>query len=793
MKKWLESIFIHPLLSLLLLAGSFWSIYFVTIDKIKTVTLEQELEHAKEDIFLLKSLLEEYSLQKKPRLIQRELVRFATKKHVQQIFLLCPNKVVRYANRRKWIGKRFEEAIDTQRAKHLLNEIDKKRYNVHIEDGRFIEAVIPLHYLYNPNKRRIEKGVMIIVYDLLPLIEQRTYAIQKLFFTLFAIMALLLALLFFFLYRFFLLKYQELGKLLLPTENTKCLFFTPINRLIEAQKQAIERATVMKNVIQNSDDAVLITDHAKNIVDCNRAFEKMSGYTKEEIIGKKPEEFLKSGLQDSSFYQKMWKNILKKGEWSGEIVDKRKDGSLFYALQSIFAIKDPLTNKITHYAAITKDITELAKKQETIQKLAFYDPLTKLANRVSFLQTLDEFIALGKRESFPFALLFIDLDNFKEINDTLGHDTGDKLLQAFVKRLKSLLREEDIAARLGGDEFVVLAPGISSPSKALELACRLQNAFQQPLMVDDRPITVQMSIGIALFPQDAKNANELLKAADIAMYKAKEKKNRCVLFQENMQQEALEKVTLKQELKKAIEKNELMLYLQPKISVRTKKVEGFEALIRWNHPTRGFIPPSKFIPLAEESALIIPLTEWIFQEVDRLLDQLQQNGIESPIAINISARHFATDKLIEQITTNIKKEYIQKGLIELEVTESAVMEDINKAMHYLQKLHSFGIKVALDDFGTGHSSLQYLKKLPIDTIKIDKTFIDHIINDNKDQAIVESTIEMADKLGMDTVAEGVETKEQAQFLEKIGIDYIQGYYYAKPMPFEEMLEFLQKF
>lgn len=187
------------------------------------------------------------------------------------------------------------------------------------------------------------------------------------------------------------------------------------------------------------------------------------------------------------------------------------------------------------------------------------------------------------------------------------------------------------------------------------------------------------------------------------------------------------------------------------------------------------------------------MTEWIFQEVDRLLDQLQQNGIESPIAINISARHFATDKLIEQITTNIKKEYIQKGLIELEVTESAVMEDINKAMHYLQKLHSFGIKVALDDFGTGHSSLQYLKKLPIDTIKIDKTFIDHIINDNKDQAIVESTIEMADKLGMDTVAEGVETKEQAQFLEKIGIDYIQGYYYAKPMPFEEMLEFLQKF
>ncbi|BCD61038.1 MULTISPECIES: bifunctional diguanylate cyclase/phosphodiesterase [unclassified Nitratiruptor] len=789
MKTWLQSLFIYPLIAFLLLFGSLFAIYTMTIHNIKHNLVQQEIQHAKEDIFLLKSMIDEYSFQKKPELIQREIVRFATKKYVHKVFLIDLNHTIHYTNRAKYRDEKLDHVLNSKEKISLAKIMHTKHFNIQFNKELFLNVIQPLEFFFNPVTKKLEKGYLVIEYDFSSLIEQQIYMAQKTFLLLFLAITFLFLLFSLFVYKFLLKNYYELGKLLFHTD----LYTTiPINKFIQTLKESIEKIAIMEKVFQNSEDAILITDGQKRIITVNPAFEKISGYKKEEVLGKKPEEILKSGLQNEAFYEHLWRNLTKRGKWSGEIIDKRKNGNKLYALIHIFSIKDPITGTITNYAAVIKDITELAKKQEIIQNLAFYDPLTNLANRAKFLHTLEEFIALGKRKEFHFAILFIDLDNFKEINDTLGHDIGDKLLQEFAKRIKNELREEDIAARQGGDEFVILLPNVSSGEAALEVACRLKNSFEEPVAISSHSLTISFSIGIALFPQDAKNAIELLKAADIAMYKAKEKRNNCILFQEKMQSEALEKLILKKELQQAIANNELILYLQPKISKQTHQVKGFEALIRWIHPKKGFIPPFKFIPLAEESTLIIPLTEWIFQEVNSILDKFQQENIQASIAINISARHFATKQLIKQITTNIKKEYIQRGLIELEVTESAVMEDINKAMHYLQELHSFGIKVSLDDFGTGYSSLQYLKKLPIDTIKIDKIFIDHIIDDNKDQAIVESTIEMADKLGMDTVAEGVETKEQAQFLEQIGIDYIQGYYYAKPMPFEEVLQFLKK-
>lgn len=799
MKRFFHSIFFFPVAGLVILSIALTTIYHYILEEEEKTLLTQVFDNAKEDIFLLKSLIEEYSLQKDPLRIQREVVRASTRKYVDRALILCPKGVVHYAGRRYVIGKTLESAFGPTLAAHYRREMaDGREIHIHPDSQYRVDASIPLAYLYNPNKQIVENGFLIVHYDLSAPIARKRAELQREFLAIYGIIALAFITLFLFYYRHFIHKYLQLAHLssTSPADTTpnKKRFFVCIDDLVERQVESVTKMAVMSRVIEYSIDAILVTDAKKRIIAANPAFEDLTGHTMKEALGKRPEEMIKSGVMDEDFYRQMWEKIEKEGRWSGEIIDRRRDGTSFSAWQTIFAIKDPATRAVTNYVAMTRDISDLIEKQKQIRHLAFTDLLTDLPNRASFIESLNEILRVNKRSPRPFALFFIDLDDFKEINDTLGHSAGDRVLQAFARRMEEVLRDTDIPARFGGDEFGVLAPDIQTPEAALELSCRLVDAVQKPFKVGRHTRQVGSSIGIALYPGDGEDAETLLKAADIAMYRAKEKgKNRCTLFEENMQKEAAEKVRLRQELERAIATDELELHLQPKVDTDTDTIRKFEALIRWRHPARGMVGPWQFIPIAEESGLIIPMTEWILKEVDIFLDEFESAGFEYiVIAINISAHHFATQQLIDQIQESIGEHHIRAGRIELEVTESAVMKDIDTAKIQLRELHALGVHVALDDYGTGHSSLSYLKHLPIDTIKIDKTFIDGVPDDEKDCAIVESTIELARRLGMTTVAEGVETAEQARMLRHEGIDMIQGYYYAKPMPFDEAMALLRQ-
>ncbi|WP_201332921.1 bifunctional diguanylate cyclase/phosphodiesterase [Nitratiruptor sp. YY09-18] len=790
MKKLFESLYVQLAITFALFFVSFFIIYAIFSSYSKNIAFNQAFDTNKENIFLLKSFIEERSLQKDATLIERELIRFATRRYLNKIILFDKRQQILYANRKIWIGQPIDQFVPLQELKILSQAINHERFKFHrVKDQ--IYSLIPLSYLYNPITKKIAKGYLYIELDFSSLMQQIDRVMREAFLVLYLIITLLFLFYFFLSYRTFIKKYEKLSSLLLP-QKQKSQFFTSIDELIAAQSSAIEKMAMMHKVIQNSTDGVLITDDKKRILTINPAFEKITGFQEAEITGRKPEDFLKSNLMNQNFYENMWHSLNKNGRWSGEIIDKRKDGSNITLWQTIFTITDPSSGKITNYVSIIKDISELAKKQEEIRKLALFDILTDLPNRAHFLQRLDELVALNKRHPLPFALLFIDIDNFKDINDTLGHDSGDQLLQQFAIRVAKQIRQEDVLARYGGDEFVVIAPYINNAQTALEFSCRIREALKEPFVINGQHLQVYISIGIALFPYDAKDAKELLKGADIALYKAKEQKDRCILFEEKMQKQALENITLKQDLEKAINsRDQLTLYLQPKIDLHTNKIVGFEALLRWFHPKKGLITPDKFIPLAEEGHLIVPLTEWIFGHTNEILQNFEKNKISTSVAINISAKHFVLSNLQSHISGHIDTQFIKNKNIEIEITESAIMDNVNLAIKQLNALHDMGIKIALDDFGTGYSSLQYLKNFPIDIIKIDRNFINKIPHDEKDLAIIKSTVAIAQTLGMQSLAEGIETKEQLETVKHFGVDLAQGYYFAKPMPFEETLEFIR--
>lgn len=431
---------------------------------------------------------------------------------------------------------------------------------------------------------------------------------------------------------------------------------------------------------------------------------------------------------DKKYYQKMWHEIQSKGFFQGQITDRRKDGTNYTVWQKICLLKDPKTGEVTNYVAMSQDISELLEKQNEVEHLAYYDGLTNLLNRSYFLQITNKILKTHTTEHF--ALLHIDFDNFKEINEALGHKAGDMLLRKFAAYLQENLVKKDIAARLNGDEFAVMATNVKGPEEAYELGCKIQ--------------------------------------------------------------EFSKKVELRQELKNAIVNNELTLYYQPKYSMKEKRVVGFEALIRWIHPAKGFVGPDMFIPIAEESGLIVDMTNWIFQEVNKTLLDFKAIYKENfSIAVNISAKHFKEESLIEKINSSIDEKLISEGYLELEVTESAFMNDVALAKKQLEILNNMGISISLDDFGTGHSSLAYLKNLPVSTLKVDKSFVDGLCTDEKDYAIVKSTIELARSLGMTTTIEGVEDQDQLDKLQHMNADYIQGYVYSRPLKKEDAIELLK--
>ena len=540
-----------------------------------------------------------------------------------------------------------------------------------------------------------------------------------------------------------------------------------------------------KYAIENSDNSIVITNLNKNITFVNEAFERETGYTKEEALGQNP-RILKSDLLDKSHYDALNEALKKNEKWEGEFINKRKDGTIYYEKASISPMI--VDHKVIGYIAIKLNITKYIEQEKKVKFLAYHDTLTSLPNRHNFEQYFQNHIQKEKKE---VALLFIDLDHFKNINDTLGHHAGDALLKVFAKRLKSEISQSDFIARIGGDEFVAIIE-LSDRDKIRHIASRILYSLQEPITIHEHKLNITTSIGIALYPKDGESLDTLLKHADTAMYKAKNNgRNNFHFFTEALSKEAYQRLTIEQELRTALEKEELYLMYQPKYKLATKEIIGFEALIRWENEKLGFVPPDKFISIAEEVGLISQIGYFVFQKACEDFYRLRQHyPALKHIAINVSTMQMKDKTFIEHINQLCQKAGLCPEDIEIELTESYIMEDIQKNIEKLHTLREYGYRIAIDDFGTGYSSFSYLKQLPVTTLKIDKSFVDDICIDRRDKNIVDTIITLAKNLSFTTVAEGIEHKEQEKMLQKMQCEIAQGYLFSKPLKYDDALKFI---
>lgn len=544
-------------------------------------------------------------------------------------------------------------------------------------------------------------------------------------------------------------------------------------------------------------EGIIITDVQGRIIRANQSFSDITGYSQEEVIGKTP-AILSSGKQDKEFYRIMWKTLLESGSWRGEIWNRKKNGEFYAEWLTITAVRN-IHGKITHFIGAFLDITQRKEDEEQIRRLAFYDSLTELPNRRLFLDRLQHAISTSTRTQRHGAVLFIDLDNFKTLNDTKGHDVGDELLVKVGKRLLKEVRESDTVARFGGDEFIVLLENLNKnlQKSVLEvefIAEEMRVSLNQPYTFGDFIHFSSPSIGIALFQGNKYSYDEVLKRADNAMYQAKSAgRNTIRIFDPAMQKEAEEKAHLTEELRNALAKDELSLYYQPQFNC-TKGVVGAEALLRWIHPELGFISPEIFIPLAEQSGLIHDLGSWVLQHSCKTLAKWQTIPEFSHLtmAVNISARQLHRDDFITCIKHWIYHYEIPANLLVLEITESMLLKDMDTIIQKLEALREIGVIFSMDDFGTGYSSLSNLSQLPVDEVKIDKSFIHSMHEKPANMELVQAIVAMSHALGLKVLAEGIEDKEQQTSLEEMKCFDYQGYLYAKPMPYDELETFLKE-
>jgi len=538
---------------------------------------------------------------------------------------------------------------------------------------------------------------------------------------------------------------------------------------------------IASNVFHYTKEGIVITDEKNKIVTINKAYESLSGYTIDDVKGYNPRKF-SSGWGNKEFYKKMWDDIINKGHWRGEITDRSKHGNLYIVDVNIVVVKDSNEN-ILNYIAISRDITEFKAQHDKIRQIAFYDFLTQLPNRRLFEERIKSHIDTAKYYNKKFALLFMDLDNFKWINDSLGHNIGDKVLIYVSQLIQELLPTGATFSRLGGDEFVILKP-YTDIQKVSLLASKIIDTVNKPIQIDGHEMSVGWSIGVSLFPENGKYYEELLKNADVAMYKAKENgKNNFEFFNVDMNLEVKKRLEVDNRLRSATKNNRFTLNYQPKCECPSKKLVGFEALIRWNDPILGSVPPDEFIPIAEQLGYIYEIGLWVLNQALKDLVEFHKQNKNLNMAINVSVKQLEYSTFIDDVKMVISKYDIPSDKIEFEITETAVMENIDTILPILNEIKSMGIRLSIDDFGTGYSSLMYLKKMPINILKIDKEFVDSIDQDKDDKAIVEATIAMAKALNLKTVAEGVEKEEHLCILSKIGCDSFQGYYFSKPLPF----------
>ena len=549
---------------------------------------------------------------------------------------------------------------------------------------------------------------------------------------------------------------------------------------------------------EQSHEGILVTDGKNLIVAVNGAFSLLSGYSPEELIGHDP-RILTSGRALPEFYAAMWQTLAAQDYWEGDIWNKHKDGSNYPRWLKIAVLRDT-DGKVQNYVANFTDIHASHEVADRLAYLAYHDPLTNLPNRLAFESQLAQSLRSCERENKQLALMVIDLDNFKNINDTLGHQVGDQLLQNVAIRLRECVRASDLVARIGGDEFVVVLPEIESPLTAARVASKIQSNLADSYRVADHVLYATPSIGISLYPIDGIDTGTLLRNADTAMYHAKSAgRNNHQFYTARMNEAAGERLAMENELRQAIARispttSEFSLNFQPQIQTTTGRVLGVEALLRWNNPKFGSVSPMRFIAIAEETGLIQPLGDWVIWETCRQIRSMKQQGISGiRVAINISAQQLRHENLLLLVRGALACYDLLPEDIELEVTESTAMENPEMTLSILDQLAAMGIMLAIDDFGTGYSSLAYLKHLPIHRLKLDRSFVTDIETDVNDAAICTATIALGHSLGLELVAEGVETEEQRDFLARLGCDMLQGYLYSKPMPFDETITYLKAY
>ncbi len=571
---------------------------------------------------------------------------------------------------------------------------------------------------------------------------------------------------------------------------------TPADTQLSAPDQPPLSAAILLRAYEQSHEAILVTSGDNLIVAANGAFCRLSGYTAAELIGHNP-RMLAAGRTSPEFYATMWSALRSKDFWEGEIWNKRKDGTTYPRWLKIAVLRNADGSVQSHVANFT-DISASKEVAERLAYLAYHDPLTNLPNRLAFESQLAQSLRICERENHQLALMLIDLDNFKNINDTLGHQVGDELLQKVALRLRECVRSSDLVARIGGDEFVVVLPEIESPLTAARVASKIQSQLADNYRIGEHVLYATPSIGISLFPIDGADPGTLLRNADTAMYHAKSAgRNNHQFYTARMNEAAGERLQMENELRQAISAiapghSEFSVHFQPQIQTATGRVIGLEALLRWNSPSFGSVPPLRFITIAEETGLIQPLGDWVIWETCRLIRNFKQHGIENiRIAINISAQQLRHENLLLLVRGALACYDLAPEDIEFEVTESTAMENPETTLSILDQLSAMGILLAIDDFGTGYSSLAYLKHLPIQRLKLDRSFVKDIETDANDAAICTATIALGHSLGLELVAEGVETDMQRAFLARLGCDTLQGFLYSKPMPFDETLAYLK--
>jgi len=535
-----------------------------------------------------------------------------------------------------------------------------------------------------------------------------------------------------------------------------------------------------------------VTDAQQRIIQINPAFGEMFGWSEQELSGKTPHQFA-SGQHDQAFYRHMWQSLDESGHWQGEIMSRRRNGEVFPALLSISVVRDPRA-EISHYVGVYTDLSRLRESESRLEYQALHDPLTGLPNRQMLFTQLEYCIQYNRRHKRVSALLMIDLDNFKDVNDSFGHLMGDQLLQQAAKRLKLRLREEDMLFRLGGDEFAVLLDDVGSGGDAANVALSLIRQFDGSFTLSDGvEVRIGASIGISLVTQVRQKPEDLLQQADAALFRAKERRGSLSFYSDDLTQAARQRIELEQRLGNAIEANELRLYYQPQWSLESGEITGVEALVRWEDPERGLISPAEFIPLAEQTVLIDHIGRWVLNEACDQIARWQAAGLQIPrVAVNVSPQQLRYHSLPDEVAKALERTGIAPELLELELTEGALMAPNLEPVSMLGELRSLGVRLAIDDFGTGYSSLAYLKRFPLDLLKIDKSFTDDLLESDEARAIVETIIVLGHKLGLRVLAEGVELETQRALLEELGCHQYQGYLGSRPLPVAELESLLKQ-